>query len=295
MKKKRSSMIPNMDEMKVHIRSKGRIVRAIYILLSILVIFTLVRSCVRREYFNVMVCLLTLALFTIPATVEKNFKLHLPHFFEGMVLVFIFSAEILGEINCYYQRIPHWDTVLHTVNGFMFAAFGFALLDMINRDSKIKFKLSPIYLALVAFCFSMTVGVIWEFFEFGMDMVFHTDMQKDTYISDIYTVSLDAEKNNTVISVEGIREVMIRKEDGSEVALPAYLDIGVMDTMKDLMVNFVGAFVFSIIGYFFVKEKGKGKFAKQFIPQLQDSEASEEKPQPCEETDLLCGKGTKKE
>ncbi len=276
MKKKKNSMIPNMDEMKSHVRSKGRVIRALYIFLSILVLFTLVRSCVRREYFNVMVCLLTLALFMLPAIVEKNFKLRLPRFFEGVVLVFIFSAEILGEINSYYQRIPHWDTVLHTVNGFMFAAFGFALLDMINRDGNIKFKLSPFYLALVAFCFSMTVGVVWEFYEFGADMIFHTDMQKDTYVADLYTVSLDAAKTNTVIPVENIREVVLRGEDGTETVLPAYLDIGLIDTMKDLMVNFIGAFVFSIIGFFFVKEKGEGKFAKQFIPQLQESEKTAE-------------------
>lgn len=276
MKKKKSSMIPNMDEMKTHVRSKGRVIRALYIFLSLLVIFTLIRSCVRREYFNVMVCLLTLALFTLPATVEKNFKLRLPRFFEGVVLIFIFSAEILGEINSYYQRIPHWDTVLHTVNGFMFAAFGFALLDMINRDSKIKFELSPFYLALVAFCFSMTVGVMWEFYEFGADMILHTDMQKDTYVSDIYTVTLDEAKTNTVIPMEEIDGVVLRKKDGTEVVLPAYLDIGLMDTMKDLMVNFVGAFVFSIIGYFFVKKKGTGRFARQFIPQLQESEEKSE-------------------
>lgn len=273
-------MIPNMDEMKRHVRSKGRVIRALYIFLSVLVIFTLIRSFVRREYFNVMVCLLTLALFMLPAIVEKNFKLRLPRFFEGIVLVFIFSAEILGEINSYYQRIPHWDTVLHTVNGFMFAAFGFALLDMINRDRNIKFKLSPFYLALVAFCFSMTVGVVWEFYEFGADMIFHTDMQKDTYIADIYTVSLDDAKTNTVIPVEKVCKVVLRGEDGGETVLPAYLDIGLIDTMKDLMVNFIGAFVFSIIGYFFVKEKGEGKFAKQFIPQLQEADKTAEDGDP---------------
>ncbi len=268
---KRKSMLPNMDEMKAHVRSKGIAIRTLYIFLNGLVTITLVRSFWRGELFNVLVCLLTLALFMIPAMVEKNFRLRLPRFFEGVVLVFIFSAEILGEINCYYQRIPHWDTVLHTVNGFMFAAFGFALLDMINRDGNIKFQLSPLYLALVAFCFSMTVGVLWEFFEFGADMLLHTDMQKDTYVTDIYTVMLDEEKTNTVIPVENITGVTVRSGEG-DVALPAYLDIGLFDTMKDLLVNFVGAFVFSVIGYFFVKEKGKGKLARQFIPQLEDGD-----------------------
>ena len=257
MRKKRKSMLLNMEEMKRHVRSKGRAIRALYIFLNGLVTITLVRSFFRGELFNVLVCLLPLVLFMIPAMVEKNFRLRLPRFFEGVVLVFIFSAEILGEINCYYQKIPHWDTVLHTVNGFMFAAFGFALLDMINRDGNIKFQLSPLYLALVAFCFSMTVGVLWEFFEFGADIIFHTDMQKDTYLTD------------TVIPVEGIAGVTVQGASG-DVVLPAYLDIGLFDTMKDLMVNFVGALVFSIIGYFFVKEKGEGRIARQFIPRLEE-------------------------
>lgn len=269
MRKKRKSMLLNMEEMKRHVRSKGRAIRILYIFLNGLVTITLVRSFFRGELFNVLVCLLTLALFMIPAMVEKNFRLRLPRFFEGVVLVFIFSAEILGEINCYYQKIPHWDTVLHTVNGFMFAAFGFALLDMINRDGNIKFQLSPLYLALVAFCFSMTVGVLWEFFEFGADIIFHTDMQKDTYLTDIYTVMLDTEKTNTVIPVEGIAGVTVQGASG-DVVLPTYLDIGLFDTMKDLMVNFVGALVFSIIGYFFVKEKGEGRIARQFIPRLEE-------------------------
>ena len=269
MRKKRRSMLLNMEEMKRHVRSKGRAIRILYIFLNGLVTITLVRSFFRGELFNVLVCLLTLVLFMIPAMVEKNFRLRLPRFFEGVVLVFIFSAEILGEINCYYQKIPHWDTVLHTVNGFMFAAFGFALLDMINRDGNIKFQLSPLYLALVAFCFSMTVGVLWEFFEFGADIIFHTDMQKDTYLTDIYTVMLDTKKTNTVIPVEGIAGVTVQGASG-DVVLPTYLDIGLFDTMKDLMVNFVGALVFSIIGYFFVKEKGEGRIARQFIPRLEE-------------------------
>ncbi len=270
-KKKRNSPLPNREEMRHHVLSKSRGLKVLYIFLSAMVIFTLVRSVFRREHFNVMMCLLTLVLFMIPAFVEKNFKVHLSGFFEGIVLVFIFSAEILGEINCYYQKVPHWDTVLHTVNGFMFAAFGFALLDMINRDSHIKFKLSPVYLALVAFCFSMTVGVIWEFYEFGADVLLDSDMQKDTYIAGFNTVTLDPAKSNTPISVQGIREVVITLENGETLVLPAYLDVGLIDTMKDLAVNFIGAAVFSVIGYFFVKHKGNGKFAGQFIPTFCDT------------------------
>ena len=268
---KKSSLFPSIEDLKRHVLFKSRGLMVVYIFLSLFVIFTLVRSFFRGEYANVLVCLLTMVLFMIPAFVEKNFKVHLTSFFEGIVLLFIFSSEILGEINCYYEKIPHWDSILHTVNGFMFAAFGFALLDMINRDSHIKFKLAPIYLALVAFCFSMTIGVLWEFFEFGSDSILHGDMQKDGYISDIHTLFLDETQSNSVVHIEGIEKVVITLEDGQEIILPGYMDIGLFDTMKDLMVNFFGALIFSIIGFFYVKQKGKGKIADQFIPKLYDA------------------------
>ena len=251
-------------------RTKNRGIRVLYAVLVGLVILTLVRSAVRHEYNHVFFCVLTLILFTLPSLVERNLNIHLPNVFEGIVLVFIYSAEILGEINCYYMKIPHWDTMLHTVNGFMFAAFGFALLDIINRNSRIKFKVSPVYLALVAFCFSMTIGVFWEFFEYYGDLILGTDMQKDTYITSLNTVILDPTNSNTVVSLPDISEVIIKYDGGKEIVLGAYIDVGIADTVKDLVVNFIGAAVFSVIGFFYVKHRGKGKIASKFIPTLKD-------------------------
>jgi len=259
------------------IKKKDRGIRALYSVLAGLVILTLVRSAVRHEYNHVFFCILTLILFTLPSLVEHKLNIQLPNVFEGIVLVFIYSAEILGEINCYYMKIPHWDTMLHTVNGFMFAAFGFALLDIINQNSKIKFKLSPFYLALMAFCFSMTIGVFWEFFEYYGDLLLGTDMQKDTYINTVNTVLLDPTNSNTVVSLHDISEVIIRYGGGKEVVLDAYIDIGISDTIKDLVVNFVGAAVFSVIGFFYLKHRGKGKIAKQFIPTLNENDAKKER------------------
>ena len=95
-------------------------------------------------------------------------------------LLFIFSAEILGEISSFYVLFPFWDTTLHTLNGFLAAAIGFSLVDLLNRSDRVKFDLSPLFLSITAFCFSMTIGVLWEFFEFAMDQFFALDMQKDT-------------------------------------------------------------------------------------------------------------------
>jgi len=114
----------------------------------------------------------------------------------------------------------------------------------------------------------MTIGVLWEFFEFGMDQFFGKDMQKDTIIQSFQTVLLDPAKGTLPITVDDIRDVIIVKSDGSQTALGlgGYLDIGIIDTMGDLFVNFIGAFVFSILGFFYIKNRGKGKFLRRFIP-----------------------------
>ena len=184
---------------------------------------------------------------------------------EAIIYIFIFSAEILGEINNFYGIIPHWDTTLHTINGFLAAGIGFSLIDLLNQNSK-KIKLSPIFVAIVAFCFSMTIGVAWEFFEYGVDKYLKFDMQKDQIVSTISSVELDPEKNNNSIVVKNIKETQIITEDGVIVINGGYLDIGIIDTMKDLLVNFIGAVVFSIIGYFYIQNRGSYKFIEQFIP-----------------------------
>jgi len=239
----------------------------VYLILRIFVIASLVMAAIRKEYENVFVCVLSLLLFLAPTLIEKSLKIDLPSTLEIIVLLFIFSAEILGEIHNYYMIVPYWDTVLHAINGFLFAAFGFSLLDIVNRNPKFKFQLSPFYLAVVAFCFSMTIGVLWEFFEFGCDMLFGTDTQKDFIINTISSVKLNPDGLNVPTIINGITQTTV---NGNDLGINGYLDIGLMDTMKDLLVNFVGAVIFSIIGFFYIKNRGKGEFAKQFIPVIDE-------------------------
>ena len=174
----------------------------------------------------------------------------------------------MGEIGAYYVTYPYWDTVLHTLNGFLCAAIGFSLLDILNRHSRARIHLSPLYLAIVAFCFSMTVGVVWEFFEFTMDQFFLLDMQKDSVVQSIGSVLLDPTGGNTPIALHNITDVIVVQGDGTQTALGlgGYLDIGLLDTMEDLFVNFIGALIFSIIGYLYVRSRGQGRFVKRFIP-----------------------------
>ena len=241
---------------------------AVYLALRLIVLAELVMSIIRGEYESAFICLLVLALFILPFFIQQNFGIQLPSVLEIIILLFIFAAEILGELECYFITYPNWDSMLHTTTGFLCAATGFALIDILNRNSRIKFQLSPVYVALAAFCFSMTVGVLWEFFEFGMDRVFHLDMQKDTVVQSITSVMLDPTNSNTPITIDGIHSVAV---NGTDLGFDGYLDIGLYDTMEDLFVNFIGATVFSVIGYFYLKHRGEGKFAKAFIPTIEET------------------------
>ena len=251
---------------------RKRTVAAVYILLRFLVIATMVGQFFNRDYESVFLCLLTLILLLLPTMVERALMVDLPNTLEIIIMLFIFAAEILGEIRSFYTTFYGWDTILHTINGFLCAAIGFALVDMLNRNEKFSLTLSPIYMALVAFCFSMTIGVLWEFFECGMDQLFLLDMQKDAIVNTISTVMLDPTGGNTPVAIRDITDVVVVTAAGEEISLGlgGYLDIGILDTMKDLLVNFVGAVVFSFIGYFYVKNRGKGRFASRFIPKVVD-------------------------
>lgn len=242
---------------------------AVYVVLRLIVVAELVLSILRGEYESAFICLLVLILFILPFFIQQNFGIQLPTTLEIIILLFIFAAEILGELEGYFITYPNWDTMLHTTTGFLCAATGFALIDILNRNSRIKFQLSPIYVALAAFCFSMTVGVLWEFFEFGMDRLFHLDMQKDTVVQSITSVMLDPTNSNTPITIDGIHSVAV---NGNDLGFDGYLDIGLYDTMEDLFVNFIGAMTFSVIGYFYIKHRGKGKLARAFIPTLSEQE-----------------------
>ena len=266
--KKPSKPLHARGELRSAIRRQP-VVFAVYLVLRLIVLASLVSAILRQEYESAFVCVLVLFLFMLPFFIQKNFGICLPSTLEIIILLFIFAAEILGELQSYFIQYPYWDTMLHTTNGFLCAAVGFSLIDILNRDAKIKFTLSPVYVALAAFCFSMTIGVLWEFFEFGMDRLFHMDMQKDTIVHTISSVMLDSTNSNIPITIDGITSVAV---NGRDLGFTGYLDIGLYDTMEDLFVNFIGATVFSVIGYFYLKHLGEGKFAKAFIPTIEETD-----------------------
>lgn len=252
------------------LRSKKGAVVTVYIVLRLAVILVLIAQFFKGNFENVFLCILTLILFLVPTFIERKIHVDLPDTLEIIIMLFIFAAEILGEIQAYYITFHYWDTMLHTINGFLCAAIGFALVDILNRSERFSIQLSPLFLAITAFCFSMTIGVLWEFFECTMDQFFFLDMQKDTVVNTISSVMLDPAGGNHPTIIRDITDVIVVTADGAQHALGlgGYLDIGILDTMKDLFVNFIGAVIFSIIGYFYIKSRGKGRFARRFIPQV---------------------------
>ena len=264
-------MLKNIKKFKKSIEKyykeeENKKVAIFYIVLRSLVILCLIREIFMGNYHNVFLCILTLILFMIPFFIEKKFKITIPSVLEIIILLFIFSAEILGEIQNFYNIIPNWDTILHTMNGFLAAAIGFSLIDILNTTNKFHFNLSPIFVALVSFCFSMTVGVVWEFFEYTADNILNTDMQKDTIVTKISSVNLENKNSFITRTIKDIDKTTIYYNNKNITIPDGYLDIGLIDTMEDLIVNFIGAIFFSTLGYFYIKKRDKYTGIEHFIP-----------------------------
>ena len=227
-----------------------------YVVLRFIVILILIRCILRGDIESAFVCVLVLVIYLLPQFVENRLNIDIPTTLEVIIFVFVFAAEILGELQSYFIKYSNWDTILHTSSGFLCAAVGFSLADLLNRSDNAKVQLSPGYLAITAFCLSMTIGILWEFIEFSADRLFLLDMQKDTIVNQISSVSLDPTNSNISITVKGIKDVILVTDSGEQaLGLGGFLDIGLYDTMEDLFVNFVGAVVFSVAAFFECKSE----------------------------------------
>lgn len=267
---------------RYHINLIGRIkenkaVFIVFTILRLLIVVAMVRSIMIGNYEGTATCILSLLLLLIPSFLEGAMRINISPLFEIIIYCFIFAANILGELAHFYAHIPIWDTMLHTLNGFLFAAVGFSTVDLLNRSSK-NIKLSALYLTLVAFCVSMTVGVMWEFFECGMDLFFGKDMQKDFIVSSFQSTKLDETNSQIAVAVKDITSTVINTASGDIYNIDGgYLDIGILDTMKDLFVNFIGAVVFCIFGFIYEKVGEKSKVASTVIKGLKVQPVSEMK------------------
>jgi len=247
---------------------------AVYVVFRAIAIFMLINQLIMQRWGNALLLVLTLVLFAIPSLMERVFKIEIPNLLELIIILFIFSSTILGELSDFYGYFKMWDTALHTLNGFLAAGVGFSLVYLLNKNTD-GIKLTPLYLAIVTFSFSMTVGVMWEFFEFSADRWMNLDMQKDRIVQQMNSVSIGAE-NNAVYHIDNIQRTVIESNGASgditeTVIDGGYLDIGIIDTMKDLFVNLLGAIVFSVFGFLYaLHDQKKYRFVRNFIPKKRE-------------------------
>ena len=249
-----------MGRVREGLRGMGREMRknkgsfAVYVVLRLIVLACAVGSLAFDNYEAFFLCLLTLVLFLVPTFIEVNFSISIPETLEvvhravhlrgrdtGGAAPLLHHLPVLGCAAAYVQR----------VSGCRYRP---CLVSILNRSDRIAFSLSPFFCVVVAFCFSMTIGVLWEFFEFGMDEMFGLDMQKDTVMTGISSTLLDPSGSQHPQRIDRIESVEV---NGQELGVGGYLDIGLRDTMGDLFVNFVGALAFSVIGYRYLKARAR--------------------------------------
>ena len=262
-KTKRGDYIQSLSD-KYHNSNKGSLI--VYAVLRLVIIGIMIRMIFLGDWHNVFLCGLSLLLMFIPFFLRNTFKINFPSVLEIAVFVFVFAAEILGEMANFYGHIPFWDTMLHTVTGFLAAAVGFGIIDLLNTHSN-RLNMTPLFVALVSFCFSMTVGVLWEFGEYSVDCLLRFDTQKDRIVTEISSVKLHPDGKNEEVKIDGITNSVLYGEDGEELARieGGMLDIGLHDTMKDMFVNMLGAVVFCVLGFLYIHRRDKYKFAESFI------------------------------
>jgi hypothetical protein len=157
----------------------------------------------------------------LPSIIERRWRINIPSFMHIVFVFFLYAAIYLGEVRSFYYKIPHWDTVLHTFSGAMIGALGFSVVKLLNDSEKVQINLSPLFVAAFAFSFALAIGALWEIYEFSFDKLLGLNMQK------------------------------FALEDGTLLVGRAAL----ADTMKDLIVDSLGALATSIAGYISLKFK----------------------------------------
>lgn len=177
-------------------------------------ILIFIRGWIVNEHSQDFLLVLTFFMTYYPSILEKRFGVYLPKRLQVVITLFIFAAQVLGEMNGFYDKIPWWDTMLHATSGIVLGIVGFLFVYLLNEKGDANVNLSPIFVIIVAFCFAITMGVAWEIFEFSADRLLGYNMQK--------------------------------------FRLPG--QDGLVDTMEDLIVDAIGAIIACIFGWLYMKK-----------------------------------------
>lgn len=201
------------------------------------------------EYSRVPLAVGTLGMILLPSIAEALMHCRFPLPMYLYCLLYAIGP-MLGQCYRLYYRLRFWDKLLHISGGVLFAIFGFYLYYKLGGSQQ-----TQLLAALFALLFSMGVAAAWEFFEFGADQLFGWDMQNDTVITEIHSYELGQE-----LGVRGsLTDIQAVSVDGNELPFDGYLDIGLIDTMMDMILETCGALVTVAA----ISLKQKKRFAKE--------------------------------
>ena len=209
---------------KQNLNSKKKSSMIITNLVRIALILTYIRGWIMQDHSQDFLIILTFIMTYYPSVLEKRFGVYLPNTLQIVITLFIFAAQVLGEMNGFYDKISWWDTMLHATSGTVLGLLGFMFVYLLNKNRESEVNLSPIFVVLFAFCFAITMGVFWEFFEYGADRLMGYNMQK--------------------------------------FRLPG--QDGLVDTMEDLIVDTIGALVACVFGWLYIKQENDTIFNNYF-------------------------------
>ncbi len=164
----------------------------IFIVLRVIVIIAGVLAVYNSDWTNFTLAVLTLVVLFLPTLIERKLHLDFPGEFDILIVVFIFAALYLGEIQSFYFRFWWWDIFLHTLSGLIIGAIGFSLVYILNSHDNVSINLSKVFVSIFSFCFALSIGAIWEIFEFSMDSFFGLNMQKSGLVDTMWDLIVDA-------------------------------------------------------------------------------------------------------
>lgn len=219
--------------------------KKIYIISKLVVIFTIINQILNNMnktsiFFLIMTFLLLDSFYIVNKKCKDKLIINSSY-------ILTIAIVILNIIENFFDIFKHWDTIMHTTTGFVMVILFIYVFK--------KIKSNRFFLLLSAFSFSMMIGATWEILEFSYDYLFFKDSQKDRIVTSFKTNLIENNKNT---DIENIQYTLIyHKEDGKIKAtkIDGYLDIGIIDTMKDLIVNLVGASTALVVSYSYLKNK----------------------------------------
>lgn len=236
----------------------------ILLILIVLVFLCMTLKLIQGQFSSAILCISSILFFFLPILIQIKFSIKISNPLEILIYLFLFASQILGEVYHFYVLVPSWDLILHTLSGFLCVGIGISIISFFTNSGV---HLSIWNIIIFGFCFSMTTSVCWEFGEYTIDKIFLTDAQKDIFVKKISSVKLDESKNNKPVKIYNIEKTILFDKDGQAITTiyGGYLDIGLNDTMKDLIANFIGAIIYSIFGYFYIKYRDKNDLTRNFI------------------------------